>query len=88
MNHIVRLTNNKGLASAFQAGMDAALKLGVAPDLLRIGPAGFPPGGDRFRLCALRQVKRAEEANAVSLIDVGKLISANKTQRNTLTLAA
>ncbi|HEX4033344.1 MAG TPA: glycosyltransferase family 2 protein [Solirubrobacteraceae bacterium] len=29
VNHIVRLTNNKGLASAFQAGMDAALKLGA-----------------------------------------------------------
>jgi glycosyltransferase involved in cell wall biosynthesis len=27
--HIVRLTNNKGLASAFQAGLDAALKLGA-----------------------------------------------------------
>ena len=25
----MRLTNNKGLASAFQAGMDAALKLGA-----------------------------------------------------------
>ena len=29
VQHIVRLTNNKGLASAFQAGMDAALKLGA-----------------------------------------------------------
>jgi glycosyltransferase involved in cell wall biosynthesis len=29
VKHIVRLTNNKGLASAFQAGMDAALKLGA-----------------------------------------------------------
>ena len=29
VSHIVRLTNNKGLASAFQAGMDAALKLGA-----------------------------------------------------------
>ncbi|HXR13787.1 MAG TPA: glycosyltransferase family 2 protein [Solirubrobacteraceae bacterium] len=29
VHHIVRLTNNKGLASAFQAGMDAALKLGA-----------------------------------------------------------
>jgi glycosyltransferase involved in cell wall biosynthesis len=27
--HIVRLTNNKGLAAAFQAGLDAALKLGA-----------------------------------------------------------
>jgi glycosyltransferase involved in cell wall biosynthesis len=29
VEHIVRLTKNKGLASAFQAGMDAALKLGA-----------------------------------------------------------
>jgi len=28
-------------------------------------------GGDRFRLCTLRQGKRAEEANVVSLIVVG-----------------
>ena len=29
VDHIVRLTNNKGLAYAFQAGLDAALKLGA-----------------------------------------------------------
>src|SRR5881409_134772 len=29
VDHIVRLTNNKGLAAAFQAGMDASLKLGA-----------------------------------------------------------
>jgi glycosyltransferase involved in cell wall biosynthesis len=29
VHHIVKLTNNKGLASAFQAGLDAALKLGA-----------------------------------------------------------
>jgi glycosyltransferase involved in cell wall biosynthesis len=29
VEHIVRLTNNKGLASAFQAGLDASLKLGA-----------------------------------------------------------
>ena len=29
VDHIVRLTNNKGLANAFQAGLDAALKLGA-----------------------------------------------------------
>src|SRR5689334_11019975 len=28
VDHIVRLTNNKGLAAAFQAGLDACLKLG------------------------------------------------------------
>ena len=29
VNHIIRLTNNKGLATAFQAGLDAGLKLGA-----------------------------------------------------------
>ena len=29
VNHVVRLTNNKGLAAAFQAGLDASLKLGA-----------------------------------------------------------
>src|SRR3954465_7940861 len=29
VNHVVRLTNNKGLANGFQAGLDAALKLGA-----------------------------------------------------------
>jgi glycosyltransferase involved in cell wall biosynthesis len=29
VDHIVRLTNNKGLAASFQAGLDAALKLGA-----------------------------------------------------------
>src|SRR5215208_5384505 len=29
VDHIVRLTNNKGLAQAFQAGLDASLKLGA-----------------------------------------------------------
>jgi len=29
VEHIVKLTNNKGLAAAFQAGLDAALKLGA-----------------------------------------------------------
>src|ERR1017187_7463522 len=30
VDHIVRLTNHKGLAAAFQAGLDAGLKLGAA----------------------------------------------------------
>src|SRR5215207_458404 len=29
VQHVVRLTNNKGLAAAFQAGLDACLKLGA-----------------------------------------------------------
>jgi glycosyltransferase involved in cell wall biosynthesis len=29
VDHIVKLTNNKGLAYAFQAGLDACLKLGA-----------------------------------------------------------
>jgi glycosyltransferase involved in cell wall biosynthesis len=29
VDHVIRLTNNKGLATAFQAGLDASLKLGA-----------------------------------------------------------
>src|SRR5947207_8309680 len=29
VDHIVRLTNNRGLAAGFQAGLDASLKLGA-----------------------------------------------------------
>src|SRR3954463_8509708 len=29
VQHVVRLTNNKGLAAGFQAGLDACLKLGA-----------------------------------------------------------
>ena len=29
VEHVVRLTNHKGLAAAFQAGLDAGLKLGA-----------------------------------------------------------
>ena len=29
VDHVVRLTNNKGLAAAFQAGLDACLKIGA-----------------------------------------------------------
>jgi len=29
VDHIVKLTNNKGLAAGFQAGLDACLKLGA-----------------------------------------------------------
>src|SRR4030095_14126188 len=29
VDHIVRLNNNRGLAAAFQAGLDASLKLGA-----------------------------------------------------------
>ena len=32
VDHIVRLTNNRGLAAAFQAGLDACLKLGADVD--------------------------------------------------------
>src|SRR6185436_16110896 len=29
VHHVVRMTNNRGLAAAFQAGLDACLKLGA-----------------------------------------------------------
>ena len=43
VHHIVRLTNNKGLASAFQAGMDAALNLRSPQG--RSGALGRPADG-------------------------------------------
>src|SRR3954466_571818 len=47
VDHVVRLTNNKGLAAAFQAGLDASLKLGadvvVTPDADNQCDARDPP---------------------------------------------
>src|SRR6266511_4855963 len=37
VDHVVRLTNNKGLAAAFQAGLDASLKLGADVIVNKIG---------------------------------------------------
>src|SRR5918994_1408325 len=51
VDHVVRLTNNKGLAAAFQAGLDACLKLGADiivntdADNQYGGPRIPPPGG-------------------------------------------
>jgi glycosyltransferase involved in cell wall biosynthesis len=51
VDHIVRLTNNKGLASAFQAGLDAALKLG-ADVVVNTDADNQYCGGDVARLVA------------------------------------
>jgi glycosyltransferase involved in cell wall biosynthesis len=51
VDHIVRLTNNKGLASGFQAGVDAALKLG-ADVIVNTDADNQYYGGDIARLVA------------------------------------
>src|SRR3954468_8320508 len=51
VDHIVRLTNNKGLASGFQAGLDAALKLG-ADVIVNTDPDNQYYGPDIARLVA------------------------------------
>src|SRR3712207_4152930 len=51
VNHIVRLTNNKGLAAAFQAGLDACLKLG-ADVIVNTDADNQYHGGDIERLIA------------------------------------
>jgi glycosyltransferase involved in cell wall biosynthesis len=49
VDHLVRLTNNKGLAAAFQAGLDAALKLG-ADVIVNTDADNQYPGADIPRL--------------------------------------
>jgi len=49
VDHVVRLTNNKGLATAFQAGLDAALKLG-ADVIVNTDADNQYPAGDIPRL--------------------------------------
>jgi glycosyltransferase involved in cell wall biosynthesis len=51
VQHIVRLTNNKGLSSAFQAGLDASLKLG-ADVIVNTDADNQYSGGDVPRLIA------------------------------------
>jgi glycosyltransferase involved in cell wall biosynthesis len=51
VDHIVRLTNHKGLAAAFQAGMDAGLKLG-ADVIVNTDADGQYRGSDVARLVA------------------------------------
>jgi glycosyltransferase involved in cell wall biosynthesis len=51
VDHVVRLTNNKGLAAAFQAGLDACLKLG-ADVIVNTDADNQYPGGDIGKLVA------------------------------------
>jgi glycosyltransferase involved in cell wall biosynthesis len=51
VDHIVRLTNNKGLAAAFQAGLDACLKLG-ADVIVNTDADNQYHGGDIVKLVA------------------------------------
>jgi len=75
VDHIVRLTNNKGLAAAFQAGIDASLKLGadviVNTDADHQYPAGDIPHlvgpileGRADMVVGDRQVKDVEHFSA------------------------
>ncbi|MDX6582149.1 MAG: hypothetical protein QOI10_1333 [Solirubrobacterales bacterium] len=59
VDHIVRLTNNKGLAAAFQAGLDAALKLG-ADVIVNTDADGQYSAGDIPRLVAPILDRRAD----------------------------
>src|SRR5579883_2605578 len=59
VDHIVRLTNNKGLAAAFQAGLDACLKLG-ADVIVNTDADNQYCGGDIGRLVAPILAGRAD----------------------------
>jgi glycosyltransferase involved in cell wall biosynthesis len=71
VDHVVRLTNNKGLASGFQAGLDACLKLGAdvivntdadnqyyGPDVVRLVQPIL--AGDADMVVGDREVKNIE----------------------------
>src|SRR3954453_11939445 len=75
VDHIVRLTNNKGLAAGFQAGLDACLKLGAdvivntdadnqyyGPDVVK--PVGPILAGDADMVVGDRQVMTIEHFSA------------------------
>ncbi len=53
VDHVVRLTNNKGLAAAFQAGLDACLKLGA--DVIVNTDAD-----NQYRAADIAQARRAD----------------------------
>jgi glycosyltransferase involved in cell wall biosynthesis len=76
VEHIVRLTNNKGLAAAFQAGLDACLKLGadvivntdadnqyLAADIPRLVAPIL--AGEADMVVGDRDVRRVEQFSAV-----------------------
>jgi glycosyltransferase involved in cell wall biosynthesis len=59
VDHVVRLTNNKGLAAAFQAGLDACLKLG-ADVIVNTDADNQYYGGDIAKLVAPIVAGRAD----------------------------
>src|SRR4051812_33244209 len=59
VNHVVRLTNNKGLAAGFQAGLDACLKLG-ADVIVNTDADNQYYGGDVAKLVAPILAGRAD----------------------------
>src|SRR5919206_3809457 len=78
VDHIVRLTNNKGLAAGFQAGLDACLKLGA--DLIvntdadnQYNAADIPKlvapvlAGDADMVVGDREVEQVEEFSGLKI---------------------
>jgi glycosyltransferase involved in cell wall biosynthesis len=59
VDHIIRLTNNKGLAAGFQAGLDACLKLG-ADVIVNTDADNQYQGGDIHKLVAPILAGRAD----------------------------
>src|SRR3954453_6812491 len=95
VDHIVRLTNNKGLAAGFQAGLDACLKLGAdlivntdadnqynAADI----PKLLPPiiAGDAAMVVGRREVASIEHFSAlkVSLQKLGSAVVRRASETN------
>ena len=77
VDHIVRLTNHKGLAAAFQAGLDAGLKLG-ADVIVNTDADGQYRGSDIPRLVASILAGTADMVVGNRLIDTNEHFSASK----------
>ena len=77
VQHIVRLTNHRGLAAAFQAGMDASLKLG-ADVIVNTDADGQYRGEDIPRLVAPILAGRADMVIGDRRIAVNEHFSASK----------
>jgi glycosyltransferase involved in cell wall biosynthesis len=77
VDHVVRLTNHKGLAAAFQAGLDAGLKLG-ADVIVNTDADGQYRGSDIARLVAPILAGSADMVVGDRQIDTNEHFSAGK----------
>jgi glycosyltransferase involved in cell wall biosynthesis len=77
VDHVVRLTNHKGLAAAFQAGLDAGLKLG-ADVIVNTDADGQYRGSDIPRLVAPILAGSADMVVGDRQIDTNEHFSAGK----------